>query len=51
MKDIYIKLKIESIINKILYVEGVIDEIKYKRVSKKLDKLIFEESKKNLLEH
>ena len=31
--------------------EGVIDEIKYKRVSKKLDKLIFEESKKNLLEH
>ncbi len=41
------KLKLEVVINRILNVEGVIDEKKYKRVSKKLDKLLFEESKKN----
>ena len=41
------KFKFERVINRILYVEGVIDEKKYKKVSKKLDKLLFEESKKN----
>lgn len=41
------KLKFERVINRILYVEGATDEKKYKRVSKKLDKLLFEESKKN----
>lgn len=41
------KLKFERVINRILYVEGVIDEKKYKRVSKKLDKLLFDEHKKN----
>lgn len=41
------KLKFERVINRILYVEGVIDEKKYKRVSKKLDKLLFEDIKKN----
>ncbi|MCI9015857.1 MAG: hypothetical protein HFJ53_01645 [Clostridia bacterium] len=46
MEDRYMKFKFERVINRILYVEGVIDEKKYKRVSKKLDKLLFEESKK-----
>lgn len=41
------KLKFEVVINRMLYVDGVISERKYKRVSKKLDKLLFEESKKN----
>lgn len=41
------KFKFERVINKILYVEGVIDEKKYKRVSKRLDKLLFDEHKKN----
>ena len=41
------KLKFEVVINRILYVEGVIDEKNYKRVSKRLDKLLFQENKKN----
>lgn len=40
------KLKFERTINRILYVEGVIDERNYKLVSKKLDKLLFKESKR-----
>lgn len=40
-------LKIEAVVNRILYVENVIDKKKYKRVSKKLDKLLFEERKKS----
>ena len=47
MEDRYSMLKIEEVVNRILYVEGAIDEKKYKRESKKLDKLLFEESKKN----
>ena len=47
MEDRYMKLKLERVINRILYVEGVIDEKKYRRVSKRLDKLLFDEHKKN----
>lgn len=50
MEDRYRKLKFEVVINRILYVEGVIDERKYKRVLKRLDKLLLEENKKILLE-
>ena len=47
MKDRYMELKFERVVNRILYVEGAIDEKKYKRVSKRLDKLLFElENKK-----
>lgn len=46
MEDRYRKLKFEVVINRILYVEGVIDERKYKRVLKRLNKLLFEENKK-----
>lgn len=42
------KLKFERVINRILYVKGVISEKKYKRVSKKLDKLLFEFDNKKI---
>lgn len=52
MEDRYMMLKIEAVVNRILYVENVIDKRKYEKTAKKLDKLLFEESKKNnLLEH
>jgi len=47
MEDRYMMLKIESVVNRILYVENVIDKRKYEKTLKKLDKLLFEESKKN----
>lgn len=40
------KLKFEVVINRILNVEGVIDDRKYKRVQKRLDRLLLKESKK-----
>lgn len=47
MEDRYMELKFERVVNRILYVEGAIDEKKYKRVSERLDKLLFElENKK-----
>ena len=48
MEDKYVKLKIETVVNKILYEEGVINEKMYKHILKKLDKKLYEESKKNL---
>ena len=48
MEDRYMKLEFERVINRILYVEGVIDEKKYKRVLKKLDKLLFELDNKKI---
>lgn len=48
MEDRYMKLKFERVINRILYVEGAIDEKKYKQVSKKLDKLLFELDNKKI---
>ena len=50
MEDRYMKLKFEVVINRLLYVECVIDEKKYKRVLKRLDKLLLEENKKILLQ-
>lgn len=46
MDDRYMMLKIESLVNKMLYVENYIDKRKYERVSKRIDKLLFEEEKK-----
>lgn len=40
-------LKIEEVVNKLLYAHDVISERKYKRMVKRLDKLLFEEIKKN----
>jgi|GEM_PF-4961024 len=51
MNERYIKLQIESIVNKILYNKKVIEKDLYDQTSKKLDKLIFEANKNNLLQH
>ncbi len=45
MNDRYIILKIEIVINKILYAKNVINKEKYNQVAKKLDKLLFDECK------
>lgn len=47
MRNKYRDLKVERLVNKMLYLDGVISERKYKRVVKRLDKLLLEESKKN----
>ena len=36
----------EELINKMLYQENVIDKRKYENVAKKIEELLFEESKK-----
>lgn len=46
MNERYIKLKIEEVVNKLLYKKKVIEKNIYEETSKKLDKLLFEESKK-----
>lgn len=46
MNDRYMILKIEALVNKILYQKNIIDKRKYETISKKIDKLLFEESKK-----
>ncbi len=46
MKDKYIKLKIQAIINKALYKKNEISKISYEQISKQIDKLLFEEIKK-----
>lgn len=51
MNERYVKLQMESIVNKILYKKSIIDNDIYQETSKKLDKLLFEENKKKLLEH
>ena len=44
-------LKIEYVVNDLLYEKDVIDKNLYEQVSKKIDKLLFEENKKILLHH
>lgn len=46
MNERYIKLQIEAIVNKLLYQKKAIKKNKYEEVSVKLDKLLFEENKK-----
>ncbi len=45
MDDRYIKLKIESVVNKLLYEKNIIDKNLYEQVSAKIDKLIFNQNK------
>ena len=40
------RLKIEVVINRILYVKNVIDKRKYERTLKQLNKLLLEEGRK-----
>lgn len=46
MNERYIKLKIEAVVNKLLYNKNIIEKNLYEETSKKLDKLLFEENKK-----
>lgn len=46
MNERYIKLKIEAVVNKMLYSKNIIKKNIYEETSKKLDKLLFEENKK-----
>ena len=46
MNEKYLKLKIEAVVNKILYKKNVIDKNIFEKISSKLDKLMFEENKK-----
>ena len=47
MKEIYIKLKIESVVNKILYQKKRIEKDIFQETAIKLEKLLFEENNKN----
>ena len=42
MEEKYIKYKIASIVNKLLYEKDIIEKNIYEEVSRKLDKLLFE---------
>lgn len=46
MNEKYLKLKIEYVVNKLLYQKNVIDKNLFQKTSKKLERLIFEENKK-----
>lgn len=46
MNEIYIQLKIEMVINKLLYQKNIIEKNLYEETSKKIDKLLFDENKK-----
>lgn len=46
MNERYIRLKIEAVVNKLLYNKNVIEKNTYEETSKKLDELLFEEDKK-----
>lgn len=46
MNERYIKLRIEAVVNKVLYNKNIIEKNLYEETSKKLDKLLFEENKK-----
>lgn len=46
MNERYIKLKIEAVVNKLLYNKNIIEKNLYEETSKKIDKLLFEENKK-----
>ncbi len=41
MKEKYIKLKIEYVVNKILYEKKIIEKNMYEETAKKIDKLLF----------
>lgn len=46
MNEKYLKLKIEVVVNKILYKKNIINKNIFEKTSLKLDKLMFEEDKK-----
>lgn len=46
MNERIIQLKIETVVNKLLYKKNIIEKELYEDVSKKIDRLIFEQTKK-----
>lgn len=46
MNEKYLRLKIEAVVNKILYKKNIIDKNVFEKTTIKLDKLLFEENKK-----
>lgn len=46
MKEKYMKLKIELVVNKILYRKNVIDKELFENASRKIESLIWKETKK-----
>lgn len=46
MNERYIKLKIEAVVNKLLYSKNILEKNIYEETSEKLDKLLYEENKK-----
>lgn len=46
MNEKYLKLKIEAVVNKILYKKNIINKNIFEKTSLKLDKLMLEEDKK-----
>lgn len=46
MNEKYVKLQIESVVNKLLYQKNIIEKNVFEETNTKLDKLIFEENKK-----
>lgn len=46
MKEKYMKLKIELVVNKILYRKNVIDKELFENASRKIESFIWEETKK-----
>ena len=46
MNEKYLRLKIEAVVNKILYKKNIIDKNVFEKNTIKLDKLLFEENKK-----
>jgi len=46
MNERYIKLKIEAVVNKLLYCKNILEKNIYEETSEKLDKLLYEENKK-----
>lgn len=46
MKEKYMKLKIELVVNKILYRKNIIDKELFENASRKIESLIWEETKK-----
>ena len=49
MKDKYIKLKMEMVVNKILYNKKIINKDIFEKTSKELEKLLFIEKQKEHL--
>lgn len=43
MNEKYLKLKIESVMNKILYQKGIITKDMYEKTAQKIDKFLLEE--------